>query len=473
MKETEKAETPIQKRTVDLSRKLGLFALLASSLILTISLLRGFEFYQTFLFALAAAVSAIPEGLPAVMTITLAIGVNRIAKRNAIMRKLQAVDTLGSATAICSDKTGTLTTNQMTVQKIFVDNRIVKVTGVGFAPEGNFEVDDKPIDVKRDEPLSLLLQIATLCNDARLRHHKFNADYRWEIYGDPTEGALVVAAAKAGFQKDEIEEKFLRVDEVPFNPKERYMATFHKISEKELKAYVKGAPETILDMCSEILEAGKVKKLTLEKQEKILEVSTNMASEALRVLAMAYQEIDADDLNDFKANMLRKRVKLVFVGLAGMIDPPRQEAKKAVELCKRAGIKVMMATGYHKLTATAIAKELGILESDSEVLTGTDIDGMSDDELDAVMETTSVFARVSPTHKYRIVESLRRNGHIVAMTGDGVNDAPALKAAEIGVAMGITGTDVTKETADMVLTDDNFASIVNVVEEGLSRRFHP
>jgi len=465
IKETEKAETPFQKRTSDLSKKLGLFALIAGSLILMVSLIRGFEFYQTFLFALAAIVSAIPEGLPAVMTITLAVGVNRMAKRNAIIRKLQAVDTLGSATVIVTDKTGTLTTNQLTVQKIFVNNKMVKVTGVGFAPEGLFEINGVPIDPKKDNTLSLLLEIAALCNDARLRQHKTDG-YRWEIYGDPTEGALVVASEKAGFNKEELEAQLPRVDEIPFDAKERYMATFHKSPEENLRVYAKGAPETILEMCSDILVDGKIKKLSPKEREELLKVSTEMASEALRVLAMAYKIIEPDNLEAFKENIRQKRAKLVFVGITGMIDPPRPEAKQSVQLCKRAGIKVVMATGDHKLTGEAIAREIGILEPNSKVLTGAELDNMSDYELDAVIEQTSVFARVSPSHKYRIVESLRRKGHIVAMTGDGVNDAPALKAAEIGVAMGITGTDVTKETAEMVLTDDNFASIVNAVEEG-------
>ncbi|MCW4008270.1 MAG: HAD-IC family P-type ATPase [Candidatus Bathyarchaeota archaeon] len=466
IKETEKAETPIQKQTVDLSKKLGLLALLASGLILIISLLRGFEFLEAFLFVLAAAVSAIPEGLPVVITITLAIGVHRMAKRNAIIRRLQAVDTLGSATVICTDKTGTLTTNQMTTQQIFVNNKLVKVTGVGYTPEGHFEIDGAKIDAAKEKALGFLLRISALCNDARLRRHKLDGKQQWEIYGDTTEGALVVAAAKAGLQKDDLEAKYPRVDEIPFDPKSRYMVTFHKISAEKLHVYVKGAPETILERCAEILEDGKAKRLTQQRKEEILAASTQMASEALRVLAIAYASIDTAELEDVKAAIQRGRAKLVFVGLAGMLDPPRPEAKSAVQLCKKAGIKVMMATGDHKLTAEAIAKEIGILESGHRVLTGTDLESMSDDELDAVINETAVFARVSPTHKYRIVESLRRKGHIVAMTGDGVNDAPALKAAEIGVAMGITGTDVTKETADMVLTDDNFASIVNAVEEG-------
>jgi len=395
----------------------------------------------------------------------LAVGVNRMAKRNAIIRKLQAVDTLGSATVIVTDKTGTLTTNQLTVQKIFVNGKMVKVTGVGFAPEGLFEINGVPIDPKKDDTLSLLLEIAALCNDARLRQHKTDG-YRWEIYGDPTEGALVVVSEKASFKKEDLEAQLPRVDEIPFDAKERYMVTFHKSPEENLRVYVKGAPETVLEMCSDILVNGKIKKLSPKEREELLKVSTEMASEALRVLAMAYKIIEPDNLEAFKENIRQKRAKLVFVGITGMIDPPRPEAKQSVQLCKRAGIKVVMATGDHKLTAEAIAREIGILEPGSKILTGAELDNMNDDDLDAVIEQTSVFARVSPSHKYRIVESLRRRGHIVAMTGDGVNDAPALKAAEIGVAMGITGTDVTKETADMVLTDDNFASIVSAVEEG-------
>ncbi len=334
IKETEKAATPIQKRTTDLGRKLGLFALVASSLVLAVSLLRGFDFYEVFLFALATAVSAIPEGLPAVMTITLAVGVNRMAKRNAIIRKLQAVDTLGSATAICTDKTGTLTTNQMTVQRIFVNNRIVKVTGVGYTPEGHFEIEGSSVDTSKDEALSLLLQTAALCNDTRLRQHEVSDGYRWEIYGDTTEGALVVAAQKAKLEKYALEEKFPRVDEIPFDPKERYMATFHRSSPKLLQVYVKGAPETVLDFCSEILEDGETKRLTRRKKEEILGVGTQMASEALRVLAFAYQTIEEEALDDFKERMRHKRAGLVFVGLAGMIDPPRPEARSAVQLCK-------------------------------------------------------------------------------------------------------------------------------------------
>ena len=467
IKEAERVETPYEKRAKDLTKKLALFALGAGSFVLLTGLFfRGFEFYETFLFTLAVMVSAIPEGLPAVLTITLAVGVSRMAKRNAIIRKLPAIDTLGSVTAIVTDKTGTLTTNQQTVRKIFVNGKMIEVTGVGFAPEGSFKVNGITIDPKEDYALRLLLEIAALCNDARLRQHEVDGGYRWEVCGDPTEGALVVAAEKAGLNKETLEMQLPRIDEIPFDPKERYMATFHKSPNGNLRVYVKGAPETILEMCSHILLNGETRKLSPKEKEEILKISTEMAGDGLRVLAMAYKIVEPDNLETFKEHLKQRLAKLVFVGLTGMIDPPRPEAKQAIQLCKRAGIKVIMATGDHKLTAEAIARELGIMEPGSKVLTGAELDHISDDELDAIIENVPVFARASPVHKYRIVESLRRKGHVVAVTGDGVNDAPALKAAEVGVAMGITGSDVAKEAADMVIADDNFASIVNAVEEG-------
>lgn len=466
IKGTEKADVPIQKRTLDLSKKISYIALVASIITFVVAILQGIGFLDTLLFVIAAAVSAIPQGLPIVVTITLAIGMRRMAKRNAIIRKLQAVDTLGSVTAICTDKTGTLTTNQMTAQKIFANNKLINVTGAGFAPKGEFQENGTPIDVTQDETMRLLLHSAILCNDARLRQHELNGASRWEIFGDPTEGALIVAGEKAGLRKDVFEEELPRIDEIPFDPKERYMATFHENKDDKIIAFVKGAPEAILEMCSKIHENDSEKKLSQDRKDSILHVNTQMASDALRVLGFAYKVIDKEDFIDFKENM-RKSGRLVFVGLIGMIDPPRPETKNAVKLCKKAGIKVIMATGDQKLTAEAIAKDIGICDKEcSRVLNGADLDNMTDDELDAIIENTAVFARASPTHKYRVVQSLRRKGHIVAMTGDGVNDAPALKAAEVGVAMGITGTDVAKETADMILTDDNFASIVSAVEEG-------
>ena len=470
IQETEKAESPLQKQTLDLGRKLGFFALAASILTVLLGVIRGMGLQEVFLFALASAVSAIPEGLPAVMSITLAVGVNRMAKRNAIIRKLAAVDTLGAATVICTDKTGTLTTNQMTVQQIMADAKTIHVTGAGFTPKGRFERDGKPYDPTATPDVRLALHIGALCNDARLvRHQLESGDYKWEVHGDPTEGALVVAAAKAGHYKETLDARQPRIDELPFNSKTKFMVTFHRGQEGQVWVYVKGAPETILERCPQIVENAKVRPLQAADRELILAENYRMASEALRVLGLAYQIIAPEEVEAFKEALeYGHEADLVFVGLVGMMDPPRPEVPEAVERCKRAGIRVMMATGDHKVTGTAIARQVGILEGAAEgrVLTGQELTPLSDAELDAVIQEVAVFARVAPEHKHRIVESLQRLGHVVAMTGDGVNDAPALQAAQIGVAMGITGTDVTKETAEMVLTDDNFTSIVNAVEEG-------
>jgi Ca2+-transporting ATPase len=465
IRDTKKAETPIQKQTKDISRKLGLLALAASGLVFGLAVLRGFDLIETFLFALATAVSAIPEGLPAVLTVTLAVGVNRMAKRNALIRKLQAVDTLGSATVICTDKTGTLTTNQMTVRKIFADQTIIDVLGEGFSPEGEFQVQNHAIKVSDIKALPLLLKVGALCNDSGLDRVETAAKVNWEIKGDPTEGALVVAAAKAELSKEALESKYPRIDEIPFDSKARYMVTFHRLDEGHVSVFVKGAPEVVLSLCTKTLEQGKETELTQKQKQAYLQTSAELAGQALRILAMAYQTIKADQIESLKHRLKEKRGELVYVGFTGIIDPPRSEAKAAVALCKRAGIRVVMATGDHKLTGEAIAKEIGIAGS-SPALTGADLDAMTDNQLEEAVRETTVFARVSPTHKYRIVEALRHQGQVVAMTGDGVNDAPALKAAEIGIAMGITGTDVTKETADMVLTDDNFKSIISAVEEG-------
>lgn len=466
IQETEKAVSPIQKQTLELGKRLGFLAVLAGALILLVGLIRGLGLDELFLFVIAAVVSMIPEGLPAVMTITLAVGVNRMAKRNSIIRKLQAVDSLGATTVICTDKTGTLTTNQMTVQQIFTCGRVFHVTGSGYSPEGEFKLDEEPFDPQEDEALRLTLQIAALCNDSRLAQSENENDSRWEIRGDPTEGALVVAAKKAGLEKPALENKFPRIDEIPFDSKRKYMATFHETPEGRVGVYLKGAPEVLLELCSRVKRDGDLQELDVKTQEDILAVNEEMAGAALRVLAVAYQEIEHARLEAYKNNLAEGREQLVFAGLLGMLDPPRPEAKEAVERCQRAGIKVIMATGDNKITGEAIAREVGIFDDNGRVITGPEVERMSAEELDAVIQETVVFARVSPEHKQRIVASLQRHEEVVAMTGDGINDAPALKGAEIGVAMGITGTDVTKETAEMVLTDDNFASIVNAVEEG-------
>ncbi len=467
IQETEKAESPLQKQTLDLGKKLGFLAVGVATLTIILGLMVRLPLEEIFLFALASAVSSIPEGLPAVMSITLAVGVNRMAKRNAIIRRLPAVDTLGAATVICSDKTGTLTTNQMTVQQVMADAKTMHVTGVGFAPVGRFLRDDKPYDPTATPDLRLALHIGALCNNARLVRHQHEEEYTWTIRGDPTEGALVVAAAKAGHYKETLDTQMPRIDELPFNSKTKFMATFHQGAEGQVWVFLKGAPETVLEHCPHIRENAKVRPLEAADHALILEENHRMASEALRVLGLAYQIIVPEEVEAFKEALeYGHPSEMVFVGLVGMMDPPRPEVPEAVERCKRAGIRVIMATGDHKVTAEAIAREVGILEGEGRVLTGPDLRHMSDDELDAAVEETAVFARVAPEHKHRIVESLQRHGHVVAMTGDGVNDAPALQAAQIGVAMGITGTDVTKETAEMILTDDNFTSIVNAVEEG-------
>jgi Ca2+-transporting ATPase len=467
LQETEKVQSPLQIQTLDLGKKLGLLAVSVATLTVIIGLIMSLPFQEIFLFALASAVSSIPEGLPAVMSITLAVGVNRMARRKAIMRRLPAVDTLGAATVICSDKTGTLTTNQMTVQQMLAGGRAVQVSGAGFAPQGEFTREAEQFDPNSDPDVRLALLIGALCNDARLVRHQEEGRQEWEIRGDPTEGALVVAAAKAGHQKDELEDEFPRIDELPFNSNLKYMATFHRSADDQVLVFAKGAPETILEHCAAIREQGQARPLTAADRELILEENTRLASDALRVLGLAYKEIAPDEVEAVKESLeYNHPVDLIFAGLTGMMDPPRPEVPEAVARAQRAGIRVMMATGDHKLTGEAIARQVGILSGDQQALTGPEVQAMSDDELDAVIEKTAVFARVAPEHKHRIVQSLQRLGHVVAMTGDGVNDAPALQAAQIGVAMGITGTDVTKEVAEMVLTDDNFASIVNAVEEG-------
>lgn len=466
IQETEKAESPLQIQTNQLGKKLGILAFVAGSLIFMMGFIRGFDLESLLLFSIAAVVSSIPEGLPAVMTITLAVGVNRMARRNAIIRRLPAVDTLGATTVISTDKTGTLTTNQMTVKEIFTAGDVIEVTGTGFTPEGEFLLDDNKIEINDYKPLKEILKIGILCNDSSLTQEDNQDENQWEIVGDPTEGALIVASRKAGFIKKELEQEFPRIEEIPFSSEEKFMATFHETPEGEVMVCVKGAPETIIEQCSQVLKEEGNEEFPNDEKDKILDISEGMAENALRVLAVAYKSIGKEDIDETLEGLNSGNGKLVFGGLMGMIDPPRPEVAEAIERCKRAGIKVMMVTGDHKITGEAIARQVKICEENQKVFTGHELDQMSDDELDDVIMETAVFARVSPDHKQRIVASLQRHGHVVAMTGDGVNDAPALKSAQIGVAMGITGTDVTKETAEMVLTDDNFASIVNAAEEG-------
>jgi Ca2+-transporting ATPase len=462
---TEKGESPIQQQMATLGKWLAYLAGAMSVVVFGIGLILGFEAQRIFMLALAMAVSAIPEGLPAVLTITLAVGVNRMAKRNSIIRKLRAVDTLGAATVIVSDKTGTLTTNEMTVQRLFVADRAIEVTGAGFHPEGTFRRNGDEIDPHKDELLSLALHIGALCNDSRIVPG--NGDAAYTVRGDPTEGALIVAAAKSGLDAEALSERYPRLDEIPFDSLEKYMATFHaRPDDDKVLVYVKGAPEKVLSLSAHVCMADACEEPADRHRDIILQYNGEMAADALRVLGLGYQVIERDQMASFRSALEAGEPVLTFVGMASMMDPPRPEVAVSVAQCRGAGIRVIMATGDHKLTGQAVAREIGILDETGDSLTGPEVEEMSDAELDEALENTQVFARVSPTHKFRLVEGLQRRGHVVAMTGDGVNDAPALRAAEIGIAMGITGTDVTKETSDMVLTDDNFSSIVAAVEEG-------
>jgi P-type Ca2+ transporter type 2C len=448
-------KTPLQKSISKLSRYIITLILGACALLITAGIIEGLPTLDVVLLAVAAAVSAIPEGLPATVTVTLALGMRAMAQRNVIIRKLVAVETLGAATVICSDKTGTLTLNQMTAKRIYVNGNWIEVTGEGYQIEGQF-LHEK--NVVHSNPLNLLLQIGALCNDALLTRESTRCD----IIGDPTEGALVVAAAKAGIDKEDLELTYPRIDEIPFQSEKQYMATLHTRDSKRV-AYVKGSPERLLSFSNSILKNNEIVALTEDEVHYQANAIENMAKEAMRVLALGYAELPPEHLEikeeDIKGN-------LVFVGLVGMADPPREEAKKAIKLCKQAGIKVVMATGDNKVTAESVARQLDL--PTGKVITGTDLQQISDEDLSKQIQDFSVFARIEPLHKLRIVKAFKSRGQIVAMTGDGVNDAPALKSANIGVAMGITGTDVAKEASDMVLTDDNFASVVSAVEEGRS-----
>lgn len=458
----EEESTPLQKKLAELGKILGIASLAICGIVFILGLIRGVPILEMFMTAVSLAVAAIPEGLPAIVTIVLALGMQRMVKRHSIIKKLHAVETLGSTTVICSDKTGTLTQNEMTAQKVFVNGNVYSISGEGYKTQGEFTLNGKTIDPLADPDLKMLLTIGALCNDAKLEESGSDGDKTCRIIGDPTEGCLVVGAAKAGMCLEELNKSRPRLQEIPFDSDRKRMTTFHPYEDGYI-ACIKGAPDVMLNLSNRILKNGEILDLTEADREQILEINHEMASQALRVLAFAFK-LENELPKDPKPEEVEK--DMIFVGLVGMIDPARPEAKEAIEICKQAGIRPVMITGDYKDTAEAIARDLGMLDETSKVLTGTDLDAMSDEELVAVADQVSVYARVSPVHKLRIVEAIKQNNHIVAMTGDGVNDAPALKKADIGVAMGITGTDVAKETADMILTDDNFASIVAAVEEG-------
>jgi len=455
---TTEEKTPLENRLEHVGKWLGISCLAVCAMVAGLGIIRGHPILEMLIWGVSLAVAAVPEALPAVVTGALAIGVQRMSRRHAIVRRLPAVETLGCTTVICADKTGTLTKGEMTVCRIHLHDLFIDVTGTGYSPKGEFYSNGQ---VAEEERISLISRIGLLCNDAKL---ELRSD-TWSLIGDPTEGALVVLAAKAGLDQNETRETYPRINEVPFSSERKRMTTIHSTPEGTGVAYSKGAPEILLEKCTTILREDGVSPLSEEEKRRILVVNERMASEGLRVLAMAYRTLPAA-IDSTEPTEACVEQGFTFVGLAGMMDPPRIEAKDAIQTCNNAGVKTIMITGDHRLTASTIAKQLGILADGGRVLTGSELDSMSHSELEGLVENVSVYARVSPEHKMRIVTALKTKGHIVAMTGDGVNDAPALKKADIGVAMGITGTDVTKEASDMILTDDNFASIVSAMEEG-------
>lgn len=455
--------TPLQLKLNQLGKWLGLACLGICALVFIIGFIREGHILEMFLVAVSLAVAAIPEGLPAVVTIVLAIGMKRLAQKNAIVRRLLAVETLGCVNVICSDKTGTLTQNEMTVVKTLSGDKICKVTGIGYTPAGEFRTDAQKIEPAGEPDLQLLLTGGVLCNDAILEP-KEAVENTWGIVGDPTEGALIVAGAKAGLDKAELNEKYRRMAELPFDSERKMMTTFHQnFRPGKVVSFTKGAPDVILERCSRIMINGKIEPLNGEWKQAIAKVNSNFACEALRVLAFTYREYEKLP-ETIESDKIEK--DMIFVGLMGMMDPARPEAAAAIRICKEAGIHPVMITGDYQDTAVAVASELSLMRDQTEVMTGAGLDQISDQELEKKVDNLSVYARVSPEHKVRIVETLKKRGHVSAMTGDGVNDAMALKRSDIGVSMGITGTDVAKGTADIILLDDNFATIVAAVEEG-------
>jgi Ca2+-transporting ATPase len=440
-------ETPLQKKLNILGRRLGVLTLVICGIIIVFGIFRGGNILEIIMVGVSLAVAAVPEGLPIVVTIALALGVKRMAAQNALVKRLPSVETLGCTTVICTDKTGTLTRNEMTVKKLFINNTIIDITGTGYGASGEFFSSGEKIN---PSPVELLLRIGALNNDSALSEKD-------GVIGDPTEACLIVSAAKAGLEKAGLEEKFPRINEVPFDSERKRKSTVHRTSEG-LVMYTKGAPDVVLNLCSKVNINGKVLPLTDDTLTTANETIQRFSSQALRVLAFAYKPMISDkhvDKSDEK--------ELIFVGLQGMIDPPREEVKSAIQRCRKAGIRSVMITGDYALTAKAIADQLGI---EGDAVNGEQLEKMDDEILKKVVSETSIFSRVNPEHKIRIVRALRETGEVVAMSGDGINDAPALKEADIGIAMGITGTDVTKETADMILLDDKYTSIVKAVEQG-------
>jgi Ca2+-transporting ATPase len=451
----ETGKTPLQQNLDKVGTVLARAAFVVVALIVAQGLVRGQPFVEMLIFGIALAVAVVPEALPAVVTISLAIGVQKMVKRNALIRRLPAVETLGSTSVICSDKTGTLTKDEMTVRQLYTGEQLFNVSGAGYVPVGEFSMNGGT-PVTPTPALIQMLTAAVLASDTRLVSSEIGSDKRWDIKGDPTEGALVVAAAKAELHKDTLDASHPRIFEIPFSSETKRMTTLHQATDG-LTAYAKGAPEVILSGCDWRLTDEGVQLLDDGVRRQVHSVAQEMAEKALRVLAIASKP---------NVTLETAQTGMIFLGLAGMIDPPRLEAKDAIAICEQAGIRPVMITGDHPVTAQAVARELGLLRNGGRVVTGAELETMTDEQLQRDVEDIRVYARVSPSHKLRVVTAWQAQGHIAAMTGDGVNDAPALKKADIGIAMGVTGTDVTKEAAAMTLTDDNFASIVAAVEEG-------
>ncbi len=451
----ETRETPLQQNLARVGNVLAIAAMAIVVVIVVLGIVNDQSFIEMLIFGIALAVAVVPEALPAVVTVSLAIGVQRMVKRHALVRRLPAVETLGSTSVICSDKTGTLTKDEMTIRRIHTVDRALDVSGTGYEPKGTFLEDDREVELP--EVFRELLRGGSLCSDARVFYD--DEQGRWTVQGDPTEGALVVSAAKAGFEKQQLDEAYPRIDEIPFDSDSKRMTTLHEAPGGGRIAYSKGAPEVLVRSCSHIATADGEVPLDDAARQAIQTASQTMAEKALRVLAVARRHINNG------LSLQQASHDMTLLGLVGMIDPPRPEAKEAVATCKQAGIKVVMITGDHPVTAKAVARELGILAHD-RVLIGNELSDLPEEDLERQVHEIDVFARVSPAHKLRVVTALQNRGYVVAMTGDGVNDAPALKKADIGIAMGITGTDVSKEASAMIVTDDNFASIVAAVEEG-------
>ncbi|SMQ70275.1 Ca2+-transporting ATPase [Bacillus sp. OV166] len=459
LQNAEAQDTPLQRRLEQLGKILITVALLLTVLVVVVGVLRGHDIYEMFLAGVSLAVAAIPEGLPAIVTVALSLGVQKMIKKNAIVRKLPAVETLGCASVICSDKTGTMTQNKMTVTHLWSGGQTWTVDGVGYQPRGNFYRNERNINPKDEKALQQMLIFGMLCNHSDL----VIKDDDYILDGDPTEGALLVSAMKAGFDRPKLLDEFTIINEFPFDSTRKMMSVHVKDKQGRHFIVTKGAPDVILDISESVLWDERTQFLNKETQGKVQEAINGLASKALRTIAIAFKPIQA---NTIILSEREAEKNLTLIGIQGMIDPPRPEVKKAVKECKEAGIKTVMITGDHVITAKAIASQLGIITNKSKVIDGYALSEMTVEELEEIVDDVSVFARVSPEHKLKIVKALQNRGHIVAMTGDGVNDAPAIKAADIGVAMGITGTDVAKEASSLILLDDNFATIKAAIVEG-------